>query len=126
LDACLNLALARAGITQIAAFAGALARHPVAISQRFPLIPMKSHVIPILTKMKRTTKQGQLKTSNRRQKTAGFIQATFHQTRDPARGRADISPKVARAAGRPAMGQTADPAVAAAGSAEFFLTPPTT
>ena len=40
--------------------------------------------------------------------------------RDPARERADISPKMARAAGRPAMGQKADPAVAAAGSAYFI------
>jgi hypothetical protein len=41
----------------------------------------------------------------------------------PARGATYVSPKAAREVGRPAMGQTADPAVAAAGFAVFCFTP---
>lgn len=79
--------------------------HPI----KNQLPPMKSRGIPFLTKdgCGQTRTLGQLQDPEQGDKAGSYRHPHSSQetTRDPAHMRADISPKVASAAGRPAMGQ---------------------
>ena len=83
----------------------------------FPLLPMITHVIPFLTETSWEQKAGAAEDPEQAKKT-GFIQAPSPSKLKRSGAQASRHlPQVASAAGRPAMGQTADRAVAAARSA---------
>jgi hypothetical protein len=91
-------------------------------SQTFLLLPMNSHVIPVST-VNGHDEAGAAQDPEQAKK-GSYIQANpFTELRDPARERAEHLPQVARVAGRPAMGQAADRAVAAARSAVIIFGP---
>lgn len=103
--------------TQDAAFQGGAGQDLPGLCRNFPLHPMISHGIPNSRRMTTgSEKQGRLQDPE--QAKAGFIQApVFIRTQRSGARASRHLPQVARVAGRPAMGQAADRAVAAARSA---------